>query len=328
MFGEKSKFPWFSECWQQFEMVHRNQSLPHAVLLEGTKGIGLEQVATEMAQKLLCVNEKQYALWQSEHGHPDFLKASPQGGQQIIKIEQIRELTEFVQKTAQQGGLKVVVIEQVDKLNLSAANALLKTLEEPSTKVHLILTTSHPGAVLPTILSRCIPWQIRLHKQQVLKYLTEQGVLETEANMWIKIFGLAPLKIKEWLSEVSVSGDNGRSYLNIVAKFLKPFDPVALAQEINNLSLDHLIVFIETSLKDLMFLLMKLQEKVVFKPILLAYQEWLSRFSSRMVSQAKVEDALQAVSQLKLDVSKPIALNKQLCFDRLCITLYQAFYQH
>lgn len=104
--------------------------------------------------------------------HPDLLIISPEEGAKSIKVDQIRALIDDLGKTAQQGGYKVVVLEPAEAMNLNAANALLKSLEEPALNTLLVLVCHTPSAVLPTIRSRC---QMRLlatpNSEQVIHWL-------------------------------------------------------------------------------------------------------------------------------------------------------------
>jgi DNA polymerase-3 subunit delta' len=87
--------------------------------------------------------------------HPDSQWIAPEEIGKMIKIDQVRMVVDFVAQTAQQGGRKVVVVEPAEAMNRSAANALLKTLEEPSGAAFLVLISDAPGRLLPTIRSRC-----------------------------------------------------------------------------------------------------------------------------------------------------------------------------
>src|SRR5690606_29876569 len=73
-----------------------------------------------------------------------------------IRIDQVRELVEFVVQTAQLGGRKVVLLEPAEAMNINASNALLKSLEEPSGDTVLLLISHQPSRLLPTIKSRCV----------------------------------------------------------------------------------------------------------------------------------------------------------------------------
>jgi replication-associated recombination protein RarA len=87
--------------------------------------------------------------------HPDFFTLSPTGKINVIKIEAVRELIDRIQKTPNVGDQKVFVIFEAHRLNKNAANALLKTLEEPPADTTLFLTTYSKNVLLPTIISRC-----------------------------------------------------------------------------------------------------------------------------------------------------------------------------
>lgn len=133
----------------------------HAYLFVGTDGVGKNTTARAFAKGLLC--EQPLAGQSCNHckschqfnsdNHPDFYTVVPSGV--TIKLEQIHQMQKSVGYRSYQGGRQVYIIEQCDVMTLEAANALLKTLEEPQGNTVFILTSSRPYAVLPTILSRC-----------------------------------------------------------------------------------------------------------------------------------------------------------------------------
>ncbi|MEQ8861391.1 MAG: hypothetical protein RIC56_22315 [Pseudomonadales bacterium] len=124
--------------------------LPHALLIVGPEGWGETALANWLALTLLGLptNREAAAL-----AHPDLRWLAPDGA--VIKVDSIRDVVTFTQGTPQAGPRKVAVIADAHALNVSAANALLKTLEEPPAGTHLVLTSSHPARLLPTIRSRC-----------------------------------------------------------------------------------------------------------------------------------------------------------------------------
>lgn len=157
-------FPWHESQWQQFSRLQQQQQLPHALLLSGQKGIGKQQFTRAMAQRLLCEQPMAFAcghckschLFSAESGvHPDLLVIGPEDKSTQIKIDQVRRILDFDSKTAQITARKVVIIGPAESMNLNAANALLKCLEEPSGDSILLLTTHSHHRVLPTIFSRC-----------------------------------------------------------------------------------------------------------------------------------------------------------------------------
>jgi DNA polymerase-3 subunit delta' len=174
-------YPWQQSEWQQFCSQLTAQKLPHALMLTGPRGIGKRHLAEALAQLVLCLTPiegtpcgkcRSCQLNQAQT-HPDMLWLEPEEGSKSIKVDQVRELTETLSKTAQQGGYKVIVLEPAEAMNANAANALLKSLEEPAAKTLIVLVSHNPSSVLPTIRSRC---QLRLlplpRKEQVVHWLT------------------------------------------------------------------------------------------------------------------------------------------------------------
>jgi DNA polymerase-3 subunit delta' len=149
-----------------------NKRLPHAILFAGQKGIGKATLAYRLARFLLAPQENGgMSLFgdalppESLHvsasnplfhriiagGHPDLLVLEGDD----IKIEEARKVPEFLALTPAEGDWRVVIIDCAEALNRNAANALLKTLEEPPPRSVIILISHNPGALLPTIRSRC-----------------------------------------------------------------------------------------------------------------------------------------------------------------------------
>ena len=156
-------YPWFTPQWDRILKLHQADRLPHAILLNGMKGIGKARLAEAVAGFVMCHQPNngqacghcRSCELLNTSGHPDLYYISPEEPGKPIKVDQVRELTEFMHNTAQQGGYRVVIMDPAEAMNMSAANALLKTLEEPGDASLLILITHQLGQVLPTIKSRC-----------------------------------------------------------------------------------------------------------------------------------------------------------------------------
>ncbi|HWV15457.1 MAG TPA: DNA polymerase III subunit delta' [Cellvibrio sp.] len=174
-------YPWQLPEWQQLNQQIKANKLPHAVMLAGPRGIGKRHLAESLAQLLLCAtpvegtpcgNCRDCQLNRVQN-HPDLIRLEPEEGSKGIKVDQVRALIEDLGKTSQQGGYKVVVLEPAEAMNTNAANALLKSLEEPAAKTLLVLVSHAVNSVLPTIRSRC---QMRLlpmpNSEQVIHWLT------------------------------------------------------------------------------------------------------------------------------------------------------------
>ncbi len=122
--------------------------LAHAYLLCGPRGSGKAALIDQLAARILETDNARC--------HPDFHDAGPSSKSRRIVIEQIRELEHALRAKPAVGSRKVAVIREADRLQPQAANAFLKTLEEPPAGTHVFLTSSSPDALLETIISRCI----------------------------------------------------------------------------------------------------------------------------------------------------------------------------
>lgn len=198
-------FEWQKEIWQEYYGLVCDDRLPHAFLLAGQEGIGLESLSLAMGQYLLCNSPlKGIACGKckgcqllSAGTHPDLFVVRPEEKAKQIKVDQIRSVASFVAKTAQQGGFKVVILEPTEAMNLNAANALLKSLEEPAGKTVFFLLSFHVSRVLPTIRSRCAKYLLKPPKEeQALEWLSSVGLDDAESILFEAMN--APLLAKEW----------------------------------------------------------------------------------------------------------------------------------
>lgn len=169
--------PWQRQAWQQLTGQFTEQHLPHGLLAAGQKGIGKREFVWRFVAYLLCLEKNQHGAcghcqscqWLRSGTHPDLL-VLPQGDS--IKIDDIRSLQEYSQTKGH--GVKVIVLDGADTLTLGAANAFLKTLEEPRDGVFLILITDHPSRLLPTIKSRVQTMPLSyIDKVEAIDYLNE-----------------------------------------------------------------------------------------------------------------------------------------------------------
>ena len=168
-----SIYPWLKDAWIA---IHNNSKLPHALILKGKGGIGKHDFAMTFAKSYLCQSPLDNYLpceicsschWFPE-SHPDFKYIAPVESEddesykrktirkKNIVIDQIRELSEYLELSAhQEKGKRIVLIEPADALNQAASNALLKILEEPPENTLFILVTSQAQKLIATIRSRC-----------------------------------------------------------------------------------------------------------------------------------------------------------------------------
>jgi len=133
--------------------ANEQQRLAHAYLICGPQGSGKRALASDLAA---LVTKRSDARAGKILEHPDVHIAEPESKSRRIVIEQIRELERELQMRSMLGGKKVGIVFDADRLKTEAANAFLKTLEEPPNNSLLLLTTTQPEALPDTILSRCI----------------------------------------------------------------------------------------------------------------------------------------------------------------------------
>jgi len=142
--------------------IEKNR-VSHAYLFEGLEGLGTKVVALWFAKYLECQSQKAIkpcGVCQSckdidKNRYPDLAIISIKDNKKEISIEQIRELKRHLSLSAYSGLYKIAIIKEADKMTSEAANALLKTLEEPQGNTVLILITSTPSLLPKTIVSRC-----------------------------------------------------------------------------------------------------------------------------------------------------------------------------
>jgi DNA polymerase III subunit delta' len=155
----KLDFPWHEAAWNEFEARLAADRLSHAYLIEGPQGLGKLHLAFRMAARVLGVP------WQADDPpiplqHPDLswvtLEVDDEDKQKKqIGVQQVRELCATLNMTSYSGGWKVAVLWPAEQLNANSANALLKTLEEPSPRTLLLLVRSRLDTLPATIASRC-----------------------------------------------------------------------------------------------------------------------------------------------------------------------------
>ncbi|WP_031564913.1 DNA polymerase III subunit delta' [Rheinheimera texasensis] len=199
-----TSLPWLQHTELRLFTLAVNQQLHHAILLTGPEGIGKHILAKQLAHLLLCQNPlaegacgrcKSCLLGAAGH-HPDLLTLEVGSS---ISVDQIRDISYLLQNAPQQGGARVVVIPQAEKMTESAANALLKTLEEPGHSSYLLLQTAYADQLMPTILSRCQRWDLPAQYSAQTAQWLQQHSPDPLPEFLLELCGGAPLKALELL---------------------------------------------------------------------------------------------------------------------------------
>ncbi len=190
---------WINTEMQTLAAAHQAGRLPHALLLHEAPGAGGDWLAKWIARLVLCQGAGApcgacpgcHRVTTAQH--PDLQVLQPIEDSRQIRIEQVRELSEELGLTAHQGTYKVAIISPADSLNRFAANALLKTLEEPPPRTLLMLVVTQPSRLPATILSRCQRIRIRAPARQEAISWLESTRGSGDWNAVLDTLGDAPM---------------------------------------------------------------------------------------------------------------------------------------
>lgn len=280
----------------QLKKSIKHGRIAHAYLFEGDKGTGKHELSLWLAKRLFCTDVQEEApcgkcsncvrIAQGEH--PDVIQIEPDG--QMIKVDQIRQLQEEFSKSGFESRLKIFILSQADKMNNSAANSLLKFLEEPVGNFLAILETESLGRILPTIQSRCqIIHFSPLSKEKLQEKLQEEGLSKETSRLLSHLTNsyhkAVEISQDEWFNETK---DAVKRWVNYLLKK----DPQAF-------------IFVQKKLLGLAK--EKNQQSEIFLLLLFYFQEERDRLLAqglwgKDINRA-IEAALQAQKKLQANVS-------------------------
>lgn len=208
-------YPWHAGQWKRLVTARAAGRLPHALLLAGPVGLGKSAFARRLSDALVCTQPDDNgdacgicrACQLSTAGsHPDQSWIAPEEPGKAIKIDAVRKLIASGVLAAQDAGVRVFVLDPAEAMNRSAANALLKTLEEPVSCNLLILVSSHPHWLPATILSRCQRIRFAIPDEEQTRGWLSGHVAPENMDGLIAVSGGAPLAALQagneaWLEE-------------------------------------------------------------------------------------------------------------------------------
>ena len=256
------------------ELLSRRDKLPHALLVYGKQGIGKVEFARAMAQSLLCESPENGLAcgachacgWYKEGNHPDFRELLPEAmtedevdadavvdpdakdkkKSKEIKIEQIRAIADFMTLTTHRAGFRVLLVHPAEAMNPAAANALLKTLEEPPAHTVILLVTDRIGRLLATIKSRCQRLLVPSPDEATaLEWLNRQGI--TEAASALAQAGGAPLDAIVF-ADTTYQAER-KAFVQVLSD--SNADHLAAAQAFEKSDLVNVITWLQTWVSDL-----------------------------------------------------------------------------
>lgn len=326
-------YPWQQPYWQSFLQQFEQERLPHAVLLSGQKGVGKWHYAQTMADFLLCTSPQsglacgdcRSCSLNRSSTHPDKSIVIPEDKGKQIKVDQIRQLSGYIAATAQQGGRKVIILGPVERLNINAANALLKNLEEPTNDTFFILFTHVASGVMATIRSRCQLFAMPApHKSVCRSWLKELGFSDN-IGAALDISAGSPLMAKTLLDNDELmehfqafldslimgdQSDNRQSVPDLSAtKAWLEMDPIILLEWWAQLIYSSIQALHQEYMPDDSDHLLSRSMHKAKQCVSSCKQQWLFKFVDKLLSSKK--QLLQGANP-----------NKQLLFEELLLDWY------
>ena len=206
-------YPWLSDHWSFFMRRLEQDKLAHALMIEGPAGVGKTILASAMVAKLLCREDQPQACGQCRSckllaglAHPDYFNLQPEEGKEVIKVDQVRAVIGKLDLTTSISERKVAYIHPAEAMNGAAANALLKSLEEPSGNTVLVLVSDNPGRLPVTIRSRCQSISVKqADPQLVLDWLSKRcDKTPEDIKSALMAAGGSPLRAEHYLGSAGL----------------------------------------------------------------------------------------------------------------------------
>lgn len=306
----------------------KNGKIGHAYLIKGPKKVGKNNLALNFIYTLFCTGvdkkkpcKKCENCLQIKKGiHPDFTHIQPEEEGKIISIKQVREAIEKINKKTFSNNYKICLIENSDLLSSGAANALLKTLEEPKGKTILVLTASQP--TLPeTIISRCQVITLNpVPAQEIYDFVQLKTKDRNQAAVISKLSLHMPGK-----SEALLKNKNTLKKLNtVIADFIallsanqleknKIQEKILKKQEKNKDIITKIIIW-QSVLRDLL-MLQNFHKEYIFN------QEYINQLeqAAKKTAPEKIISNINKLNIIKNNIKKNI--NTKLALDNFLLNL-------
>lgn len=322
-------YPWQKKQWDKIVACYQKGRMPHALLLAGSRGLGKLTFAKSLAELILCERNLTQACQVCRGcqllrvgNHPDFFEVSLEEKSKAIKVAQIRDLIAALNQTSQRGHYQVVILFPAEVMNRAAANAFLKTLEEPSGQVLLILVTHQPGVLPKTIISRCQRVLFKAYSDLMTLQWVEMQVKgdKNKARQLLALTNHAPLQaIKlESLNYSSLRDLLLKSLINTVMQRESAVSVVSILLKEDLLKEDiklilHIII---TFLMDVLRLKLNCYYFILNTDHMSFLQEL-----SLILSQEKLLEVLQQLQETWRVITGSEAVNSQLLLEEIFLML-------
>jgi DNA polymerase III subunit delta' len=253
--------PWLHASFEQLDSARAGSRLGHSWLVAGPAGVGKINLALVLAHRLLEPSRPKpsvldarvaAAAMRQRHAptdhHPDLHWLFPEEDKRTISIEQIRAAGEALGLKSHKGHAKAVVIEPADAMTESAANALLKTLEEPTPDTYLFLVSHRPERLPPTIRSRCQTLPVRKPPtRDALAWLRSAADAEAVERLLL-LAGGAPFRALNLIESDFLSLDKSLEG-KLIAISKDRVDPQTVAEEWLKLDLEAILPWLARRLQ-------------------------------------------------------------------------------
>jgi len=317
-------YPWLQHEWQRWVESAEANRIPHALLLTGLAGLGKTHFAAMMVRSFFC---KQYVLSGETmpnadcichacqlitgETHPNVLRIHAEETK-IIKIDAIRAACNFMAQTAVQGKYRIIIIESAHKMNHYAANALLKTLEEPAPDGIIILVTDQEGHLPATIRSRCNRRIFTKPNHSIAHAWLSNQLTSTDVSFLLHLAHGAPLKALALAKDDQLQARKNL-YDNLILLSQHKTNPVDATNQLGHIELAILIEHFIIWIKDLMHLKLQTGNQQIIS------QDFLPSLSqiSPAMSLTSLLKILNFARHYRLQIEQGINLNKQLLMETL-----------
>lgn len=314
------------------DAIHRER-MPHAWLFTGQSNIGKYKTAVALAQKLNCRKSAEdacgkcdYCLQIAAQSFPDYLVLIPDG--KLIKIDQIRNSLNWLHLHTDQAKKRVMILDGAQHLGVEAANAFLKTLEEPVPHTLLILIAESTQQLLETIVSRCQQIRFRpLSLENSERILRETTDLTDDRIQLLSAFGMGSVS-RNLVARFELI----QTVQNTAIHWLTTFSPETLEEMLRTIETwckseneewRLLLDFLETWFRDLTWLLHGLPEENLINRTANSEESRITslRNCGKYFSLQQIFEIFSRIAELRRAIE--LNANKSLAVESLCLHLYR-----
>ena len=323
-----SKYPWINQ-----NLIHLPlSSFPHALIINGPKGVGKRSLVRDLSKHLLLHELNESVLNEHEKlidskNHPDFYELD----KDVIKVGDIsrrkddkwdsekgkRDAISFLNLTPSISNNKVLLLHNVDNMTLAAQDALLKSLEEPAAFSYILITTSRPHSLKSTIYSRCQTINIKNpSREEVDRWLNDQGLSDFSSLDFPSYY--TPIQILD-----AINTDNAKIFREFIQLFsLYLGDKLTQNEFIKDFG-DYDLTMIEKLNFTIEVLKILLSSKLCNRELGGVYSE----FNKFLFSNLKISNIINDINDLKFNFYKVKSINETHIFNYLFSDIKTSFRQ-